>query len=269
MSLLRRRVTTAAAVALAGAVTLAGCGAIKDVVDDPADAPLTASCGVVIDGSGSSDPANGSGADAFVEDAVPRFLAESECGNVTFAPIDGVSQTSPCAQPQVDIDPETTGNVDVQALRVQRRQAAADHAALVLKCIRTDDRSVSGSDVLGGLSRIVRQRPADGSSMAVLVISDFINNNNGVNLQTTDLSTPEARTAVIETLTGDNLVPDLTGVHLSTAGFGALYGDPEHYQYFEAFWRELLFEHSHLAELKVNPFDVDMNPSPPTPTATT
>jgi|GEM_PF-4299018 len=270
MPLIQRIAAGAAGVVLAS-FSLAGCGAADSLVH-PGGKRLTGGCGVVVDGSGTSASASGFDASAQITGAVPAFLAAANCRYVEFGPIDGTSQSSVCTQPRLDLDPDAAGDVDRTALRASHRQLAVQRAAKVLQCVQTDPRSVKGSDVLGGIANMAAIA-ADGTDgpapMRVLVISDFDNNNNGVDVQAQigQLADPAARSEIIKTLDAKGTIPDLRQIDLYTAGYGLVFPrQPGQVQAFTAFWNDVLRDHGHVHKLVINPYHVDVHASP-TPAA--
>jgi hypothetical protein len=234
--------------AVVGAVLVVGLGvvlvprAVKAFGEDR----LTGSCGVVVDGSPSGAAKTGFDVVAQLRQELPAFLSRAGCKTVAFAPIDGSSETSPCAARPVDVDPDVkNGTVNRDSLWARKRAEVLSRAEGVVTCIRTDPRSSAGSDVLGGLKRILRDRPADGT-YPVLVVSDFVNNDHNFSLSPTggtDIRTPQRRTAVLGALQKRDRIPDLADVEVFTAGYGInMHAVPEQFTVFDAFWQELMKE---------------------------
>lgn len=202
---------------------------------------LAGACGIVVDATGSSDAQNGFNAQQEIKKHVPGFLGDGGCRTVAFAPISGDSLTSRCQEDPIDIDPDVTGAVDRNALRASQRDLAAKQADALRACVRADKRSAGGSDILGGLSLIARERPAGGGLFRVLVISDFLAADSSINLYRADLSTSTARAAAIRKVA--DRIPDLSGVQITADGYGMLQSsDPGKYRGFDLFWRQLLKE---------------------------
>jgi hypothetical protein len=199
---------------------------------------LSAPCGVVVDGSKSGQEFS---AERQLERTLDKFLRESGCRRVVFGPIDGASEASICAAPEFDIDPDVErGNVDRQSLQSSRRKEVRTRSLAMLRCARKDPRSSPGSDVLGGLARIARDRPAGDGSYRVLVVSDFAQHTDDADLYHAKLRTPQQRAAIINRLDADHRIPDLSGIELRAAGFGALFSDdPPRMNDFRSFWTEV------------------------------
>ncbi|WP_344474336.1 hypothetical protein [Nonomuraea monospora] len=212
---------------------------------------LAGVCDVVLDGSGSSEPKTGFDAEQRVRAQLPRQLFQAGCRTVTFEPITGASRSAYCTADDVDLDPDAAGNLDRPALRNTRRGLAVQRAGELLGCVRTDQREVPGSDVLGGLWRAAEERPTGGAGYHLIVFSDFMatdpkGGDHPLNLYEDDLSTPEKRRAIIERLAADKRIPNLSGVRLVTIGYGTLQGrDPVAFPAFDAFWKELLKDKAH------------------------
>ncbi|MBO3750646.1 hypothetical protein J5X84_31600 [Streptosporangiaceae bacterium NEAU-GS5] len=203
-------------------------------------------CGVVLDGSGSSKPETGFDAEQQVKNLLPKLLADAKCRTVTFSPITGTSRSAYCSAKSIDVDPDATGNVDRDQLRAVRRTAVVKRAGELLSCLRTDVREVPGSDILGGLWTAVQKRPSEEEPYELIVFSDFLISDpegtpNRVDLYRADLSSPDRRRALIEQLADEGRIPDLSGVKMTTAGYGKLQStDPKRFPLFDAFWTELL-----------------------------
>jgi hypothetical protein len=218
------------------------CGACSQI---GGGARLKAGCGVVVDGSGSSDTKHGFDVRKLLNEQLPHVLFEDKCRYVVFAPISGASQASPCAHPMIDVDPEVTGTVQRTQLQGSKRAEAVSAALEIQNCIRHDPRSVGGSDVFGGLVRIAAARPAAAPSYRLIVFSDFVNDGGNrpgaINLKGIDLSTPRARGALLDRLAKEDKVPDLSKDRLTAYGYGVMQStDPEKFAGFDAFWRELI-----------------------------
>lgn len=210
---------------------------------------LSGTCGIVVDGSGSGDNATGFNVDKQAKDNVDKYLRETECDRVVFAPISGASQSSYCQAQPIDIDPAVTGNVDRKRLWAAGRAKALKQTLDLRQCIRTDPRSTGGSDVLGGLAAVEQRRPAGATHFSVLVISDFMQTDKSVNLYQDDLRTPAKRAALIEKIAKEGRVPNLSGMRLSAAGYGLLQSkDPTRYAGFDLFWRQLLKERAKVTD---------------------
>jgi hypothetical protein len=240
----RRRTSPWLIVAVVVAVLVAGAGIFgRQIVQALGEDRLTGTCGVVVDRSGSSGETNGFDAGRQIETALPRFLTKIKCRHVVFGPIDANSQTSPCVAQPLDIDPDTR-SADRQQLWINGRQKAKARANEILTCKARKGTARAGSDVLGGLSRMLDQRPLGDERFTMLVISDFINNDTlvlGPGPRQTDISTPKARDRVLANLTTVGRVPNLSGVDVYAAGFGiSLKGRADQFQPFDAFWRELM-----------------------------
>ncbi len=200
---------------------------------------LTTPCGVVIDGSGSGDATkNGFNAEAKLKAELLPFLEDQECGTVDFAPITYTSQISSCKVDRVDLDPPHKETTDQDSQRERARVRAAGEALEELKCAR---RERPGSDVWGALDRIASVMPSDGPDAKLLVVSDFEQADPEFSLGKADLTTPESRDKVIDSLVKERGVPAVKGMTVYTVGFGMKFGDrPSEYEDFEAFWNEVL-----------------------------
>jgi hypothetical protein len=208
-------------------------------------ARLKAGCGVVIDGSGSSDAKRGFDVRKLLNEQLTHVLYEDKCRYVVFAPISGASQASPCTHQMIDVDPDVTGTVQRTQLQGSKRAEAVSAALGIQNCIRHDPRSVGGSDVFGGLMRIAATRPAEAPSYRLIVFSDFVNSGGdrpgAINLKSIDLSTARARGALLDRLAKEGKIPDLSKDRLTAYGYGVMQStDPEKFAGFDAFWRELI-----------------------------
>jgi hypothetical protein len=204
---------------------------------------LTAMCGVVVDGTGSSDAKIGFNAQQEIADHLPAFLVKTKCGTVYYAPISGDSLASRCSEDPIDIDPNVTGDVDRSEMWTAYRGLAVKRADALQSCVRSDPTSAGGSDVLGGLAVIARDRPAGGASFPVLVVSDFLENDRTVNLYSANLAAQTARSRLIARLGDEGRIPDLSDIELSAAGYGMLQSrNPAQFSGFDLFWRQLLRE---------------------------
>lgn len=242
----------AAALALAVlAVPIAGCGLSKKVHR------FKASCVIAVDGSGSSDDRHGFDATRHIEVATPTFIANQQCGKVTFVPIDGTSTVSVCSAPEVVVDPDSLpAGQSRHQVRVRAVARARANAKQVLDCVRHDPRSVKGSDVVGALTRAAQFRP-DKGLFSVLVVSDWINNNNGIDLAKEDLSSAAARTRAMNRLVE---IPDLSGMHIFESGFGGPFpGGAAGAANFRAFWREFLLTRAKAASFDTKGYGVDID----------
>ncbi|MGC5321159.1 hypothetical protein ACPXB5_20750 [Micromonospora arida] len=217
-------------------------------------ARLSAPCGIAVDGSGSGNQKNGFAAEQEVQRTVVTFLRDKGCRRISFAPIGTASEGHRCTHGVVDVDPDAGGTVDREKLRDQRRVAVRGQAAKLLECIRKDTVSGRGSDVLGGLKVLAKNRPAGDGTYHLLVISDFIVSGPEGSLGRKDLSTPAKRTAVIRDYANDQGLPDLSGAEITTAGYGKLFSaDAARMDDFDAFWNELLITEAKC--VAVRPFD--------------
>ncbi|GAB3968100.1 hypothetical protein GCM10029978_036870 [Actinoallomurus acanthiterrae] len=220
--------TAAAMVALAAAGSF-GC--------DPYKVPrMTAPCGVLVDGSGSG--ANFHPAQLLTEYA-DDFLFKNKCRDVAFGPITGASEESTCEIPAVDIDPDDLPpGADRGAVRRGARTDAVNAARKMLACAQGKGQ-VKGSDVIGGVARIVRQRPEGSGTYHVLVVSDFAASDATTDLYTANLADPAVRGALVRKAAGR--MQDLAGVALTTRGFGAgISAQPAKFGPFTQFWTELI-----------------------------
>jgi hypothetical protein len=228
-------------------VSLSGCSK---------DQRLSGSCGVVVDGSKSGDDSpTGFEAGKAINDNLVGFLAHAGCRQVVFGPIGGSSENSPCRELPVDIDPDAQGNVDRTALQNRRRSDAVKRAQDMLHCIRTRDRG--GSDVFGGLKKIVSLRPTTDDKYTVLVISDFGN----YPVDSLDpvhgmkIRTPAERTTAINDLARRGRIAGLSGVDVFSVGFGALLpGRADNFPNFDAFWHQLLEDKAKAAHFYERPW---------------
>lgn len=209
-------------VAVAG--LLAGC----DVFSGPA--PLTRPCAVVVDGSGSA------GSDFHAEDRVnatlDKFLRDRGCAQLAFVPLNGLSDTSACQQPRLDLDPPVGEPVAVrEAMRTKARQQALD----LLACARKES---SESNVLGALRKAGTIRPPGTDTYAVLVVSDMIEIDRRVDVVGGNLATPDARAAIIGRLGG--LMPKLANTVVYPTDLSTKIADAQRGQQIRDFWTELL-----------------------------
>jgi hypothetical protein len=227
---LRGPLVLAAAALLATSV--AGCGPQR----------LKGACGIVVDGSYSGNAATGFDADKQLHSQLDSFLSSAGCRYVVFAPINGASQQSICSAPELDMDPDVQGDIDRQALHQAAYKAAMRRAEAVLTCARTDPRSISGaSDIVGGLDRIAQARPPVPGPYNVLVVSDFINWTVSLRLSRENLTTEASRSALINRLASQGLLPDFHGAHVYAVGFGALSSrNPARFPDFSAFWHQFM-----------------------------
>ena len=214
-----------------------GCSAISTALGD--EPPLTRTCGVAVDGSGSGGK-EGFDADALLAEHFDRFVRDNQCAKVLFAPLSGGSEASPCSEPDTQVEEEVSGNVDVRQVRKANRGEALKAARAMLECVRTDPRSVDGSDVIGALRILADKGRAGGSDYHVLVVSDFIHRDPALYLDTTDLSTQQARDTALRRAAGR--VPDFHDASVEAVGFGKLYQkkQPDRYPGFLAFWQAFM-----------------------------
>ncbi|MDT0318975.1 hypothetical protein [Streptomyces millisiae] len=228
----------AATLAAALVVGTTGCGAIGEALGTSVDR-YSAACAVVVDGSGSGDPApEGFDAEVKLHTTLPDFLADLECGTLAFAPITSASQFSSCQAEEVELDPEGDPTLDREEVRAAQRAVAEGVATELLDCARTTQ---PGSDVLGALNRVSGSAPGDGEAFHILVVSDFIQSDVGSGLDEQDLTTPESRAAVIDGLAEQGRLPRLADAVVYPAGYGMRFSrQPADYADFDAFWTELL-----------------------------
>ncbi|VVJ15007.1 Uncharacterised protein [Amycolatopsis camponoti] len=222
----RRRRGRYAGVLLAACLssTLSACGSDGIFTDD---AP-TRACGVVVDASGSGADFH---ADERIKTKLESFLEQQSCGQLTFVALNSLSDTSTCNEERLDLDPKVG---DPQAVRAAQRQEAVTRALRLLDCARKESHD---SNVLGALRKAASTRPSGTGPYAVLVISDMVQADRRVNMLTANISTPEARAAIIDQL-GD-LTPHLTDTVLYPTDLSANLADPKHGLNVREFWTEL------------------------------
>lgn len=218
-------------VAVAALLAVAGCG-----FDPTQQKRMATPCGVVVDGSGSGTKLNVRQLlDAHIDD----FLFGNKCRRVAFAPITGASEESKCTAPVIDIDPDLPAGADRDATRRDGRIRAKQAAEAVLKCAQNDPDP--GSDIVGGLRRIVTERPDGDGTYQVLAVSDFAQSDTTMSLYRENLAVPARRAALIHQLAATQRIPDLSGVRLTTYGFAlAISSRPDKRGPFETFWTELI-----------------------------
>jgi hypothetical protein len=200
--------------------------------------PLTAPCGVIVDGSQSGKTFD---AAQRLKDTFPTFLAANNCKIVTFVPLNASSQGSVCTTPDLDINPDLGDNTDQQDIQIERRADALRVAESMLICARTKQPSLSdGSDVLGALARAVTQRPPGTGTYHVLVVSDLIEYANGLSLYDNKaINTSAKRTALISSLSRRGEIPNMTGMALEITDRGRDLSSQQDSDDFNAFWNEL------------------------------
>jgi hypothetical protein len=203
---------------------------------------LIGACGVVVDGSGSGNATTGFDASGQLHNQLSKFLTTTGCRYVVFAPINGASQQSFCSEPELDMDPDIQGAVDRQTLHQEAFAAAMQRSEAMLKCARSDKRSIpNASDILGGLARIAQERPSVPGPYSVLVVSDFRNWSRSLELSRENLTTQASRTALINKLASEGLVPNFHDAPVYTAGFGVLQSkNPARFPAFRAFWVQFM-----------------------------
>lgn len=233
------------------AVTLTLAAAVTACSQPP---QLTGSCGVVVDGSQSGDPAKGFDAKAQLGAHLQDFLVSTGCRYAVFAPINGASEASVCSQPTIDMDPSVSGNVDPQSVIAGGRAAAQKSAQDELACASSDPRSISGaSDIIGGLARVDTELRQVKGPYSVLVVSDFINWDSDLRLPNDQLATTTGRTTMLSQLARKGLMPNLGGVNVQAAGFGQLVSkNPQVYQEFTDFWQQFM-QQAHAASFSTTP----------------
>ena len=221
----RARPIRRALAVLAVAWLAAACGS-----DGPfgSTATLTRPCGVVVDGSGSGTEFH---ADERLKAKLDGFLVDQGCAQLTFVPLNSISETSPCSEERLDLDPQVG---DPQAVRTAGRAEALVRSLRMLDCARKD---ADTSDVLGALRRVGTTRPPGSGSYAVLVVSDMIQIGQRVNLLRGDLDTPQGRAGVIAQV-GD-LAPNLPDTVLYPTDLSTNIRDARRGQDVSAFWLEL------------------------------
>jgi hypothetical protein len=214
---------------------------------------LTGTCGVVVDGSGSGSQKTGFDAQERLATNFNTFLQNTDCKYVVFAPINGDSLSSVCAEPMLDMDPAGTTSDDSSAVFAQYRKAALQRAELELRCARYDKLSQPGaSDIIGGLQRVQQELPAKAGPYNVLVVSDFISFDSNLKLQFLSLKTPAIRTAIIDRLKAEGEVPNLAAINIYAAGFGYLFGrNGQRRVEFLDFWDEYMAQ-AHAASFSPN-----------------
>jgi hypothetical protein len=201
---------------------------------------LAGSCGIAVDGSGSAATKTGFDAASQIEHDVNGFLFQAKCRQVVFAAISGESRNDYCNQAatRIDLDPDDIGNARRVTVRAANRLAAKKEVQTLLTCIKSDPRSVDGSDILGGLAALADRRPDTTGTYQLLVISDFVIYVAGRSVGS-DLATPEARQRAVNRYRSQ--IPNLAGADVTTAGFGVLYSDdPQKANDFDLFWRQVL-----------------------------
>ncbi|GLF96575.1 hypothetical protein [Streptomyces yaizuensis] len=226
----------ALALALTGSLAATGCGVLEG--DEPER--YTRACGVVLDGSGSgATTKTGFDARAKLKGSLERFLTGTGCGTLAFAPITQVSQSSKCQANQLELDPDLPGSEDREYFRGELRADALKEAGKLLTCAQ---RQSPGSDVVGGLARIAMHRPDSGKgSFAVLVVSDFEQNDPEFSIGKKDLSTEGGRAKAIGELLAAHGSPPLAGMDIYPVGYGMKHRTKtSFYEQFDAFWTELL-----------------------------
>jgi hypothetical protein len=226
------------AIVMATALAASGCSAVGEALGTSTDR-YQAACALVVDGSGSGEaPPEGFDARAKMLAALPDFLGGTECRTLTFAPITAASEGSVCQADPLDLDPDADARTGRDEVRAAQRAVAHGQAVDLLECAREHE---PGSDVLGALDRISAAAPADGAPLHILVVSDFVQQDVELQLPDEDLSTAEARTALIDRIDGAGRLPAVTGAVVHPVGFGMRYSEqPAAYADFEAFWTELL-----------------------------
>ncbi|WP_231634080.1 hypothetical protein, partial [Streptomyces clavuligerus] len=251
-----RRAAPALVLVLTTLLTGSACGLLNEESER-----YTRACGVVVDGSGSGSAGRtGFDARAKLRGSLERFLTDTGCRTLAFAPITRASQSSKCQANTVDLDPELAATEDREHYRGQLRADALKTAGELLTCAQ---RQRPGSDVVGALSRMAQhrpsgERPAEGSgegtgtgpdtgpggrkgSFAVLVVSDFEQNDDDFTMSGQNLATEQGRAEAIGRLLSSNGTPDLSGADLYPVGYGMKHKTrPAAYQRFDAFWTELL-----------------------------
>jgi hypothetical protein len=194
---------------------------------------LTTPCAVVVDGSGSGQRFD---AKTRLDDRLPRFLRTHECGVLTFVPLTSSSEADTCTRVDLELDPDLPG--DRERIREGRRTKARADAQAVLECARQKN---PRSDVLGALSRAVTQRPEGAGTYPILVVSDMLQHDVGVDLENDDLSSPAKRRAILSRLADDGRIPNMKGMSLEVTdrGRGIREQDPVRYSQITSFWNEL------------------------------
>ena len=226
------RAAAVATVVLSAAALVAGCG-----WDPTQPKRLTAPCGVVVDGSASGARLN---VKQLLDGHIDDFLFDNKCRRVAFAPITAASEQSQCNKPEVDIDPDDLpAGADRDATRTDGRNQAKKAAQDMLTCAQQDQNA--GSDVVGGLRRVVNERPKDQGIYRVLVLSDFAQNDRTMNLYRENLADRGRRAELIRKLSSMQRIPDLSGVRLTIYGFAIKISNrPDKRGPFETFWTELI-----------------------------
>ena len=219
----RRPAARLAVLITAAAWLLAGC-----LFAGPA--PLTRPCAVVVDGSGSAG--SGFHTEDRINATLDRFLRDRGCGKLAYVPLNGLSDTSACQEPRLDLDPPEG---DPDAVREAMRKKAVKDALQLLDCARKES---SSSNVLGALRKTGATRPPGTDTYAVLVVSDMVEVDDRVNVLDGDLSTPQARAKIIARL-GD-LMPSVPDTVLYPTDLSTKIADPQRGQQIRAFWTELL-----------------------------
>ncbi|WP_151774803.1 hypothetical protein [Streptomyces abyssomicinicus] len=202
---------------------------------EPPD-PLTAPCGVVIDGSGSGDAGKGGfDAEAKLKDTLVPFLTEQKCGSVEFAPITRSSEASSCRVDEVDLDPGGDETTDHDSARRKALGEAKQAAIEELECARTQ----GGSDVWGALDRI--GEVLSGPDVKILVVSDFEQADKDFTIEPSELSTEAARGEVIDDMVEARGMPGIKGMEVYPVGLGMIKDiRPEENDDFQAFWTEAI-----------------------------
>jgi hypothetical protein len=191
---------------------------------------LTAGCGVIVDASGSGGNFH---ADQRLKDQLDRFLTGQHCGQVDFVPLNGKSESSVCHENSLDLDPPVG---DPESARTAMRGEALKRSERLLACASKEPR---GSDVLGALRAVVRDRPRTGTAdYSVLVVSDMIHSDDKVQLSNEMIATQASRARLIRQLAP--LTPDLSGVQLFPTDLGSDIENARRAENLRRFWAELL-----------------------------
>ncbi|GHH32401.1 hypothetical protein GCM10018775_01940 [Streptomyces umbrinus] len=237
----RAPVRTCTALVAALTLGLAGCSGTPWSSDDKG--AEKASCGLVVDGSGSGT-SDDTGVDVKkkLQETLLPFLDEHHCSSLAYAPVTASSWNSSCRHSPVDLDPEPrTSTEDRDVLRQRARNGAAAASIEMLNCAREQN----GSDVLGALGRIAQTlretRDDTGGDMVVLAVSDFEQTDPEFRISKEPLTTKAERTKAVDKLLTGRKLPALKGMDLYTVGYGKNpTRKPSTYEGFDQFWTDIL-----------------------------
>jgi hypothetical protein len=222
-----RRIATA--VLAAATVTLLG-GCAEEV--EPA------TCGVVVDASGSTQLLMQK-----VRPAVEKFVAGARCGTVRVVMISLNSIGETCTAPTLDLatamraDRGNQGAWDVEYRDEQVPRIGAVAERLV-RCVYERGTHV-GTDVYGALVELARTLPAPGTPVRVFIASDMVNTVD-TDLRNESLATAEDREKVLRAAAGRGRLPDMSGwvVDATGAAYGTSALGPAFSAHLQQYWSE-------------------------------